>query len=184
MTRAATSPLLQKKRATTTLAACADAHQLIHIDKHDLDEVQRFFADPRLQKYLPTHTDYLDQIPKATAFTSLPSLRRKRFIALGLTDHRHQWLGLAELNRLAAGQYEVGYVIKPSRWRRGLGRLLLTSVLQFSQECLGATSWVAHTTAAHPAAVPLLQSCAFKWVGRVRVDLGSQHPEWVDRYER
>lgn len=167
-----------------TVLKLDESLQLIHVDSRFLDAARSFCAQPRLKPYLPQTTHYVAELPNVRPLKRLPALRRRSLITLALVGIDHTWLGLGEITRVRGHQYELGYVITPTHWHRGLGLRLLQGLCQIAEQFLDAQSLIAHTTGSHPAAIPLLNAGGFTWVARVKQPHDSTENQWCDRYER
>jgi RimJ/RimL family protein N-acetyltransferase len=158
--------------------------QLINLDKRHQTITQHLLQDPKITPHLPPKLALDHAISTFPISRSLAALARRQTLALGLLDKQHTLCAVIELNRVAKGRYELGYVVAPSHWRQGVGTYLLNLTIRFAKQVLGAQHFIAFTANTHRGQVPLLRRAGFVWLARQRYPDTRISQQWVDCYQR
>jgi len=156
---------------------------LINLDKRHQTVTRQLLQDPKITPHLPPELALDHAILTFPISRSLAALARRQTIALGLLDKHHTLCAVIEVNRVAKGRYELGYVVTPSHWRQGVGTHLLSLTTRWAKQVLGAQHFIAFTANTHRGQAPLLRRAGFVWLSRQRYSNPQASQQWVDCYQ-
>jgi [ribosomal protein S5]-alanine N-acetyltransferase len=153
------------------------------LEPGDLDAYHEMHADPGVLRHLPLSVH--DRDAAARSLRNRLSERRRRprqgwTLAVVEADDP-ELAGVIRLGLDAADhrRYEVGFMVRRSRWGRGLASGALSLVLDLAFDELGAHRVWAVRAPDNPASARVLERCGMVEEGRLRHDLRVRG-RWVD----
>ncbi len=132
---------------------------------------------------------------KVTTSEEEAQTRMERMIVFQTTKE-YQWtvyekksgqaIGFAGLEKLEADVYgETGIAIGPSFIRRGYGKQILTALVDFARDELGAKKFVASCRSANEASRRLIVSCGFSYShSEEKVDARNEEVYMLEYYRK
>jgi RimJ/RimL family protein N-acetyltransferase len=144
--------------------------------KERVDGLVAMFADPRASRYFPV--DFSDEdraremLASRLAYSGPPELGYWTWLLDG------QVAGLGHLQPardLPSELIEVGWCVKPARWRQGLAAEAVLALLDYALRVLGVPAVWALIGAQNTPSTALAERLGFLRVGNVRADGGPTH---------